>query len=313
MANIFDNSSNDLLSQPTLSDITSVGPSVSLVNVPTSTAISENSAITNTRKTIKFKDMARLSTLPSTGYTSQAAEGRVTIYMPHLPEEIELMRENSYDESGNIVMPDGLWIYRYTSPLEISLQFTLHAWDDLCPEGSKTLLDLAARLHTLLLPASNDVFRSQTKAPSAQSDSSRGISLNALQGTNVGSEDALASVSNSVSTSSQLKFPPACSLRLIQAGANGFGVHAVGFIKAAGIILHGPFLQTIDSSDTFNLPSAVTYKFTFVHNPSYTGTLQINKFVNVSGPDVFQRLYNTYQLAAQTGNTYADVEEAINS
>jgi len=118
-------------------------------------------------------------------------------------------------------------------------------------------------------------------------------------------EDALK---NAVKTQdSSYKYPPACSLRLIQAGARGLGVHFVGFVKNAVPIVHGPYMQSSDSN-VYNMPSAMTYRFTFVHNPSYTGTLKVGRFVNAFGPDVFQYFYNTAHLAPLTQNTYADVE-----
>ena len=260
------------------------------------------------RKSLNFRNMARLSTLPAAGYTSDDQEGKITIYLPHLPETLEFPRANNYDQQGNnLVMPDGLFIYQSTNPLEIQLEFTLHYTDDLCVEGSKTLLDIAARLSSLLLPASNDPLRNRTKAPPATTGNTSATSQEMqLQTTTRQSEDAVKSVTNT--TDSTYKYPPACSLRLIQAGAQGLGVHMIGFVKEATPIFHGPYMQTTDSGNSYNLPSACTYKFTFVHNPSYTNTLQFGKFINAYGPDVFQYFYNTAHLGPLTQNTYADVE-----
>jgi len=109
-------------------------------------------------------------------------------------------------------------------------------------------------------------------------------------------------------TDSTYKYPPACSLRLIQAGAQGLGVHMIGFVKDTTPIFHGPWMQTADGGNSYNLPTACTYRFTFVHNPSYTNTLQFGKFINAYGPDIFQYFYNTAHLGPLTQNTYADVE-----
>jgi hypothetical protein len=263
------------------------------------------------RKQINFRNMARLATIPSSGYTSSQNVGRVVIYLPHLSEDIELPRANNYTVNNNLVMPDGLWIYQYTEPLEINLSFTLHAYHDLCPEGSNSLLDIAARLYSLQLPASNDTTRATKASPAASSASSAPpLELNAGQVisglTDLGNSQA-STILNSNDTT--YKWQPACSLRLIQAGTKGFGVHCVGFVKNVNAILHGPWLQTVNEGSEFNLPSAITYRFTFVHNPSFTNTLQIGKFVNAFGPDVLARLFNTADLAGLTNNSYADVED----
>jgi hypothetical protein len=261
------------------------------------------------RKSLNYRSMARLATIPATGYASEDAVGKVVIYLPYLPESIEFPRENNYDQAGsNLVMPDGLWIYQSTNPLELNLEFTLHYTDDLCIEGSKTLLDIASRFHTLLLPASNDPSRSRAKSPPATGTGASATSQELqLQSAAVQSEDALKNTTNVQNAS--YKYPPACSLRLIQAGARGLGVHCVGFIKAATPIFHGPYMQTVDGGNAYNLPTAATYRFTFVHNPSYTGTMKIGKFVNAFGPDVFEYFYNTAHLGPLTQNTYADVED----
>lgn len=263
------------------------------------------------RKKLDFQNMARLSTLPSQNFSTfdQNVEGEVTIYLPHLPEDLELARETNYDNNGsNMVMPDGLHIYQYTSPLEIAFQFTLHAFDDLCPEGSKTLLDIAARLHCMALPSSNDPLSTSAKSPPITTNPDTIASQEAVQGQRGVFVDK--SAINAFSTDDdRFKYPPACLLRLIQAGPRGLGVNCVGFVKSPSVVLHGPYLQAVDSATTFNLPSAATYKFTFVHNPSYTNLLGSGKFVNAYGPDILENFYNTAHLAALSQNRYSDVEK----
>lgn len=259
------------------------------------------------RKDSDFKNMARLATIPAQGYSSGKA-GKVVIYLPHLPEELELPRENTYEQQNTLVTPDGLWMYQSTNPLEINFSFTLHAFDPLCVEGPKTLLDIAARLHTLTLPASNDQMRDRTKAPPAINGATSAPSIEQQQQNQVpGQTQQVLQQADQT-----FKYPPACSLRLIQAGPRGLGINCVGFVKAATPTFKGPWLQTA-SSDAYNLPSACTYKFTFVHNPFYTGNLRYGKLVNAFGPDVFQYFYNTSALAAMSQNTYSDVEKLSNT
>lgn len=259
------------------------------------------------RKDPNYASMARLASLPPAGYTSDDSKGKIVIYLPYLPENLEFPRENTYQaRESNQAMPDGFWIYQSTSPLEINLEFTLHYTDDLCIEGSKTLLEIAAKFHALMLPASNSVARKTNSPPAiSTSDSASSIELNDST-TQLSASDAARNISAQLN----VKFPPACSLRLIQAGSGGLGVNCVGFIKSAVPILHGPYMQSTDGG-AYNLPSAATYKFTFVHNPSYTNYFANGeiKFINAFGPDVFNFFYNTAHLSALTGETYSDIED----
>lgn len=257
------------------------------------------------RKNLSQASMARLATLPPAGYTSDNAIGKIVIYLPYLPENLEFPRENTYQaRESNQVMPDGFWIYQSTSPLELSMEFTLHYTDPLCTEGSKTLLQIAAMFHALLLPASNSSVR-RTQSPPATStgNSETSVELNDLT-----TQPLSADAAQSISKQLNVKFPPACSLRLIQAGAGGFGVNCVGFVKSATPTLHGPYMQSVDGG-AYNLPSAATYKFTFVHNPSYTNYFANVAFVNAFGPDVYNFFYNTAHLSALAQETYSDIED----
>lgn len=257
----------------------------------------------NAPKTANFNNFARLSTLPATGYSSGRGTGAIAIYLPHLPEDLEITRENQYQVTNTYALPDGLHIYQSTSPLELSLAFSLHAFDDLCPEGGKTLLAIAAQLHALELPAKNDTIYMTSKSLPASGDGSRDASQEAQELARKSASNA-----NSDSTDQYPNYPPAVSLSLIKAGANGLGIDCVGFIRRVSVKLHAPFLQTADGN-SFNIPSAATYEFTFVHNPSYTNKLtEKTKFVNAFGPDVLNYFYNTGHLTALSGNEYADVE-----
>lgn len=283
----------------------------SIISSPPAIQASSRTPILKPRPDVDFKGMASLSTIKTKGFlkTPTNDSGAVVIYIPHLPEDIELNRENTYDNIGsNPTMPDGLWIYQYTSPLELGLAFTLHAYDALCIEGSNTLLDIAAKLHSMELPASNDLLLDNSSSLSANISAAKGAAVETQNrfGASPDSNDPNQAPQTSYS---QFKYPPACSLKLIQAGASGFGVNCVGLVKSVGVTLHGPYRKTVNSGSEFNLPSAATYKFTFVHNPSYTNDLSSTiKFVNATSPDIYAYFYNTAHLASLTGNSYSDVE-----
>jgi hypothetical protein len=248
--------------------------------------------------------MGRLATVPKSGYTPQVIDqdSSIVIYLPQLPEDIELSRENQYDDNNTFATPDGLFVYKSTNPLEIPLSFSLHAYDDLCPQGPKTLLDIAAALQALQLPASG-TFKN-AKAASAQQSGNKAADS---ESTPTPSTNATPAIPDSPSF--DLKFPPACSLRLIQAGQGGKGINCVGFVKRVAVKLHGPFLQTSDQANGFNLPSAITCDFVFVHSPLYTNNMQSLGGAQrpIIGPDVYAYFYNTAAVTAAAGLSYFDV------
>lgn len=279
---------------------------------------------TKPRKNIDFKNFAVLYSLvdvptPSDKYqnkTDLAPSGKVIIPIPHLPENIDIFRENTYSGDSNAATPDGIFVYTSTSPLKIPIEFTLHAWDDLCPEGAYTLLDLAARFQALLLPVSNEPdFGARVAALDTTKDldtSENGLDIRikntAATKANFGLTSSAALVQNN-----QIKFPPACGLKLLQASNSGFGIKCVGFIESVKITLHGPYLTGVAGSEVFNLPSSATYNFTFVHNPWYTNKFsKLMRPVFAYGPDVFENFYNTVHLTQLANNSYYDIEN-VNS
>lgn len=258
------------------------------------------------KKNLDFRNQARLAIIPRKTYSLSGAQGSTAIYLPHLPEELELARENSYDSSNNLATPDGVWIYKQTSPMELNLAFTLHAFDEFCPEGPKTLLDIAARLHAMVLPASNDtIFLNWGKSPAPGSSTSS----QSQQAAEQGKSQAEIIGARAIAGQENLKFPVACSLRLVQAGPKGLGVNCSGFVKSVSVMLRGPWLQAVDNGSTYNLPSSATYKFTFMHNPAYTNLYTGDwKTVQAFAPDVLEYFYNTAHLTALSNSTYADID-----
>ncbi len=265
-------------------------------------------------KPAKFNSMARLATIPNGRFNlADERAGRISIWLPHLPDELTLAREASFDNHGaQLVMPDGLWLYKSTAPLEINVAFKLHAFNPLCVEGPKTLLDIAAQLHSLVLPASNDtVFNQQGRSAPGGSMGFGSVSQEAVE-VGYGQTFDAGAFNTASRNPAEFKFPPACSLRLLQAGDRGLGVNCIGFVKSVSVQLHGPYLQTVNSRAGYNLPSAITANFVFVHNPSYTNALlggTSRRLVNAYGPDVFEYFYNTAHLAQLANNRYLDQEE----
>ena len=92
--------------------------------------------------------------------------GVVSFDFPSMPDVVELARSADYYVNYSPVMPDGMHQYRGTKPLEIPLAFKLHAMDrTFCPYGALTLLQLAARLHSFVLPLTSDGSSNAVAAP----------------------------------------------------------------------------------------------------------------------------------------------------
>jgi hypothetical protein len=249
----------------------------------------------------------------NTGINYDPKAGQITIYIPHLPESIKLDRSVSYAQLGNIMtMPDGMPFYEYTNPLEIPIEFSIHAWDPLCPEGPNSLLVIAACLHALALPASNDDTNTLARAPiksrDEKSDTSYEALLNAAKPS--GNSSSLQDQSQALVTqlNSNVKWPPACTLSLMQGGPGGLGIYCVGYIKEVGVELKGPWLSGASQSQIFNMPSLATCRFVFVHNPSYTNNTSIGNIVSAFGPDVLNNFYDLYQLASKANNSYGGID-----
>jgi hypothetical protein len=278
---------------------------------------------------IPFRNQARLATIKTkkTRIGNKTVSGgqdvgSIVVWLPHLPEEMEFPRENTFENVGsNIATPDGLWIYKSTSPLELSFDFTLNFRDPLCVQGAKTLLDIGARLQAMQMPISNNPLANSKNSTGAASNKAASIQAsnsanNTVNLSDEASVNAAISAITSQAGDSSLKFPPACSLRLIQAGTGELGVNCVGFVKSTSVKLHGPYLQTVDQSEGYNLPSAATYRFTFVHNPAYTnfygstsnqdgvsGIVQSNAFA----ADIYNYFYSTTYLTDKLNAQYEDV------
>jgi len=250
--------------------------------------------------------------------------GVISFDFPSMPDVIELARSADYYTNYSPIMPDGMHQYRGTKPMEIPLTFKLHAMDrTFCPYGSVTLLQLAARLHSFVLPISPDGstnvqikpliardFIDQDKSSpnretqlkelgvKSEADQLYDTTLNTpvhkllLQGDRVG-----------------VPFPPVtCLLNLIWVAEDQPGIACIGYVREVRVRLMGPWLR--GPTGEYNLPSCGEFEFTFVHRPSHNNNLgldvskQNGQFNSTPATtdsqafatDVRNQLYNTRNL-----------------
>ena len=227
----------------------------------------------------------------------------VAIDFPAMPETIELARQADYKVISNMVVPDGVHQYRYTSPMTIPISFTLHASDDkYCPDGPLTILRVAARLHSFILPFGDSDAMSvsvqgtaplvaglpDAGAPAAGSDASRIHSA--------------ADPEPTFTTSASVRFDPpvTCRLELMFVEEDEPGVVCNGYVKDVRVLLKGPWLR--GPRQAFNLPSSADFSFTFMHRPAHYNSFSDKNGstaggqVNAFSEYVLDKLYNTREL-----------------
>lgn len=238
--------------------------------------------------------------------------GFTAINFPAMPDGIELARRADYSVSSPWGFPDGIHSYRGTFPLEIPFSFKLHAFDiDYCPEGVKTLLQVAGILQSLVLPFNANATRlldaefnaeQGQPAPGADADTGKradtGYSTSYVQPADI--------------------FPPAtCYLELIRTEIDGVGIACVGYVKDVKAKLFGPFMQGPPGSQ--NLPMHGEFEFTFVHHPGHVNNFNSGnkggKFreKHAFAATVRDRLYNTIDLMTNTEgfNDFSGGGEAV--
>ena len=266
---------------------------------------------------------------------SQTLANSVEIHFPSMPDSIDLVRQANYIVTSNFLVPDGVHQFRDVAPLEIPFKFSLHAFDDDCPEGSLTLLRIAGQLHALQVPINtNPNLNVEAKAVGFNYS---GVSMaqevedleKEYRSTNDSvvlsrlndAKNRMASTRNEAGTQQRadtpaevnvkngqevesVKMPVAVYLDLISAGTNQPGVACVGYIKAVDVKLKGPFLRG-QQSDQYNLPTSADYAFTFVHRPGHTNDflglysqpgLALGLQANAFADDIKNKLFNTVGL-----------------
>lgn len=267
--------------------------------------------VLETGRTTGYDPFAGLSSFPG-------------INFPAMPDSIELARSVEYLVVNSPVMPDGIHQYKWTNPLTIPFSFKLQSFDkDFCPKGAKSLLELAALLHAMVLPISVSGQATKMDITAAErrpdpKDKDKDKNKNKDKNEPGGSTDDLASrgqdsdVPYNVSSHSKSDFNPPVTLRLelIFTEDTGPGIVCTGYLKDVKVKLNGPWLRGPDRS--CNLPTSADFDFTFVHVPGYgnnfsisTSTIEKNSTqAQAFAHDVKDTLYNTRQLSLISERSY---------
>lgn len=230
----------------------------------------------------------------------------ISIDFPAMPDTIELARSTEYYAESNLVMPDGIHQYKKTKPLEIPFSFRIHSFDEqYCQKGALTLLELAARLHSLVLPISTFGRGSSivpVRAPSVTPIEGGG-QTNAAQQEKQSETTTVVGVRGAGGRDGHVYAPVTCWLYLIWAGADQPGISAIGYVREVSVKFNGPWLRGPNNS--FNLPTSADFSFTFIHRPGhgnaqpFTTSAEANSAALTAqtyADDVKDRLFNTRDL-----------------
>jgi hypothetical protein len=253
--------------------------------------------------------------------TDTPFQNALSIDFPAMPDTIELMRTAEYKVLSNVVLPDGVHQYMKTNPLEIPFSFRLHAEDsDFCPQGALTLLQLAARLHSFILPISrgnkNSTVSAHPASTTVLTDDTPPQNTPATpkpgapdQGLQQAQADSNASAQTAITGANDVFNPVTCWLHLMFIDDNQPGISCIGYVKEVGVKLNGPWRRSVAGG--FNLPTSGDFSFTFVHRPGHGNSnfaqsivpnsvaLQPQAYAN----DVKDRLYNTRNLVVAANYT----------
>lgn len=265
------------------------------------------------RRAKSFPFCGRLVSLPTTtaGASAPGAAEALSVDFPAMPDTIELARGTDYFVSSNIFMPDGIHQYKGTKPLEIPFSFQLHAMDDVfCPNGSYTLMQVAARLHSFTLPLDASGGNTTAYAKAGKSDEAAD--------TNLEHNSASASDVRGLVTvgADKIFMPVTCRLELIFTDDDAPGIACTGYVREVSVKLKGPWLRGPGKS--YNLPSAGDFSFVFVHLPGQRIGNSLNResdvFMNrqpqAYAHDVKDKFYNTRALA-EAPSTGFDVPDVL--
>jgi hypothetical protein len=274
----------------------------------------------NVKRDINYPACGRLIALESQG-NRHGAQGLgindlqnyfgLVINFPAMPDAIELVRRADYMVTNPIGFPDGIHMYKGTSVLEIPISFKLHAFDEkYCPNGVKTLLQIAANLQAFTLPFGDYTMATRwgiqpekekvTTQPATQAGSK-----NAGEQASVLHNSADTFVTNY--TPAQGIYPPVtCYLELILTELDSVGIACVGYVKEVKARLCGPFMR--GQSLARNLPTHGEFEFIFVYHPGHGNNFIANQAQSgfteqqTYAQVVQTRLYNTIHLLTNSGN-----------
>jgi hypothetical protein len=197
----------------------------------------------------------------------------LAIEFPCHPKTIELARSATYIVQPSPFLPDGYHQYMATNPLEIPISFELHAFDrTYCKQGALTLLQIASRLHSFILPISDKQTLAQVNPQTSQSGVGTHAALNASP---TGTTLFPAQGQNDQGT---INPPVTVWLHLVWMGDGQPGISCVGYLKDVKVIFNGPLLK--GPGESFNLPISAEFSFTFVHHPGHN-----NSFGNIGNPN----------------------------
>lgn len=229
----------------------------------------------------------------------------VSIDFPAMPDTIELARSADYYVNSNIVMPDGIHQYKGTKPMEIPVSFRLHAMDQqYCKKGALTLLQLAARLHSFILPIST--FTGAVQAvPKADDPNATSGKNDTAQVEHKSEQEQVYTISGANNPKTGGIFAPVtCWLHLMWTTNDQPGISCVGYVREVKVQFNGPWLRGPNNS--FNLPTSADFSFVFIHRPGHNNSVatqvssQFPETIANSGQafadNVKNRLYNTRDL-----------------
>jgi hypothetical protein len=228
----------------------------------------------------------------------------VSVDFPAMPDTIELARSADYYVNYNIVMPDGIHQYKGTKPMEIPVSFRLHAMDaQYCKKGALTLLQLAARLHSFVLPIST--FSGETVvAPKATNPNTTSGRNDAAQIEAKSGQEQVWEVTGANGSKNGAVFAPVtCWLHLMWTSQEQPGISCIGYVREVKVQFNGPWLR--GPAGSFNLPTSADFSFVFIHRPGHGNSTatQISQFpetISESGQafadNVKNKFYNTRAL-----------------
>jgi hypothetical protein len=225
------------------------------------------------RRASSFPFSGRLIALPTSRSLAVGQSldllNELSIDFPAMPDTIELVRTAEYNVLSNVILPDGVHQYKGTRPLEIPFNFRLHSFDqEYCPNGAVSLLQVAARLHSFILPidASGGNVAITASAGGQQSNTEASQEARA-----VSPNGGLGFIANG---GEKIFNPVTCRLELIFTNENAPGIACTGYVREVSTKLNGPWLRGPGKSS--NLPSSCDFSFVFVHRPGHGNAFNIN-------------------------------------
>ena len=188
--------------------------------------------------------------------------------------------------------------------MEIPISFKLHSFDQqYCKKGALTLLQLAARLHSFILPIST-FSPGASVAPVKQTVTGDGKKTDAELLNAASQEREFEVIASKNGTQGSIYNPVTCWLHLMWTSNDQPGISAVGYVREVKVQFNGPWLRGPNNS--FNLPTSADFSFVFVHRPGHgnnqgiTRTSEFPPTIAQSGQafadDVKEKLYNTRDL-----------------